>query len=212
MSNLTLSFKGQNLKLFSIRRGSLFIGNDPACEIHIDSLAINAKHARLDTEDQVSILHNLSTADGEGISVNNVKVEQHTLKDGDVIQIGKHTLTYKYEPIQDDDIEFTQMSSASLEMPSVTSSQEMVRPGWLQIMTGQNLGKTLSLNRSMTNLGKPGVATALITRRSDGYFISHLEGKHPPLVGNVPIDEKNHKLNDGDTITIGNVKMQFYFE
>lgn len=211
MSNLTLSFKGQNLKLFSIRRGSLFIGSDPSCEIHIDSLAINAKHARLDTEDQVSILHNLSTGEGEGLSVNNNKVEQHTLKDGDVIQIGKHTLTYKYEPIQDDDIEFAEMSSGTIEMPD-TSSQETVRPGWLQIMTGQNLGKTLSLSRSMTNLGKPGVATALITRRNDGYFISHLEGKHAPLVGNQPIAEKNHKLHDGDTIQIGNVKMQFYLE
>ncbi len=212
MSKLTLSFKGQSLKLFSIRRGSLFIGSDPTCEIHIDSLAVNARHARLDTEDQVTILNDLSTGETEGLTVNKEKIQQHTLKDGDVIQVGKHTLTYKYEPIQDDDIEFSQMSSASLEMPSVTSSQEMVRPGWLQIMTGQNLGKTLSLNRSMTNLGKPGVATALITRRSDGYFISHLEGKHPPLVGNQPIAEKNHKLNDGDTIQIGNVKMQFYLE
>ncbi|MFO7604587.1 MAG: FHA domain-containing protein [Gammaproteobacteria bacterium] len=211
MSKLALSFKGQSLKLFSIRRGSLFIGSDPACEIHIDSLAINARHARLDTEDQVTVLHNLATAEGEGLLVNQQKVEQHTLKDGDVIQIGKHTLTYKYEPIQDEDLEVSQYSSATLEMPD-TRSQEALRPGWLQIMTGQNLGKTLSLNRSMTNLGKPGVATALITRRNDGYFISHLEGKQPPLVGNQPIGAKNHKLNDGDTIQIGNVKMQFYLE
>ena len=211
MSKLALSFKGQNLKLFSIRRGSLFIGSDPSCEIHIDSLAINAKHARIDTEDQVSILHNLSAGEDEGLSVNQQKVEQHTLKDGDVIQIGKHTLTYKYEPLQDDDIEVPEMPSSPVETQN-NSSQEMVRPGWLQIMTGQNLGKTLSLNRSMTNLGKPGVATALITRRNDGYFISHLEGNHPPLVGNEPIGEKNHKLNDGDTIQIGNVKMQFYLE
>lgn len=211
MSNLTLSFKGQNLKLFSIRRGSLFIGNDADCEIHIDSLAVNAKHARIDTEDQVSILHDLSTDETEALSVNQQKTQQHTLKDGDVIQIGKHTLTYKYEPLQDDDIEFNEMSSQTLQAPDFTS-QEMVRPGWLQIMTGQNLGKTLSLSRSMTNLGKPGVATALITRRNDGYFISHLEGKHTPLVGDQPIADKNHRLNDGDTIQIGNVKMQFYLE
>lgn len=211
MSKLTLSFKGQSLKLFSIRRGELFIGSDPTCEIYIDSLAVNAKHARVDTEDQVSILHDLSTGEAEGLSVNNQKVSQHTLKDGDVIQIGKHTLTYKYEPIQDDDIDLTEMPSLPQE-PQNSSSPQMARPGWLQIMTGQNLGKTLSLSRSMTNLGKPGIATALITRRSDGYFISHLEGKYPPLVGDQPIAEKNHKLNDGDTIQIGNVKMQFYLE
>ena len=82
----------------------------------------------------------------------------------------------------------------------------------MQILTGQNLGKTMSLKRTLTNLGKPGVATAVITRRHDGYFISHLEGKMTPMVGNQPIGDQSVKLNDGDTITIGNIKMQFYLE
>ena len=86
------------------------------------------------------------------------------------------------------------------------------KQGWLQILNGQNLGKTLSLNRSMTNLGKPGVATAVITKRGDGYFISHLEGKFPPTVGNESIGDRSIKLKDGDTIKIGNIKMQFYLE
>ena len=86
------------------------------------------------------------------------------------------------------------------------------KQGWLQILNGQNLGKTLSLNRSMTNLGKPGVATAVITRRHDGYFIAHLEGKKTPKVGENAIGEHSVKLEDGDTITIGNIKMQFYLE
>ena len=70
----------------------------------------------------------------------------------------------------------------------------------------------MSLNRSMTNLGKPGVATAVITRRNEGYFLSHLEGEKTPLVGDTPIGSHSVKLCDGDTIQIGNVKMQFFLD
>lgn len=84
--------------------------------------------------------------------------------------------------------------------------------GWLQIMNGANLGKTMSLNKSMTNLGKPGVSTAVITKRPDGYFISQLEGEHPLLIKNEKLGSSSQQLIDGDTIQIGNIKMQFYLE
>ena len=100
------------------------------------------------------------------------------------------------------------------EEPSSTSlTMEMeMRHGFLQIMSGANLGKTMSLNRAMTNLGKPGVATAVIAKRNEGYYLSHLEGKKSPLVGDISIGDKTEKLHDGDIITIGNIKMQFYLE
>ena len=79
-------------------------------------------------------------------------------------------------------------------------------------MTGHNLGKTISLSRNMTNLGTPGVQTAVVAKRNDGFFITHLEGATPPLVGNTSIGEKAYRLNDGDIIQIGNVKMQFSLE
>jgi hypothetical protein len=61
----------------------------------------------------------------------------------------------------------------------------------------------------MTNIGKAGVQTAVITRRDEGFFISHLEGERTPLVDGQPIGDKSWKLEDGNIIQIGNVKMQF---
>jgi hypothetical protein len=86
------------------------------------------------------------------------------------------------------------------------------KTAWLQILSGHNLGKNLSLNRALTNLGTPGIQTAVIAKRNDGYFLSHLEGENPPKVGDSPIGDKSWPLQDGDIIQIGNVKMQFYYQ
>ncbi len=227
MSKLTLSFKGTVLRVFPVLKGSMHIGNEPKCTLHIDSLAIQPKHARIDTQGDTSVLVDLDTQ--AGTFINNVRISKQMLKDGDVIRVGKHLLTYQYEsaPQQTEELSF-ELDAAPQEVVSETkpettepdqsvatpivNADEGKRLAWLQIMNGQNLGKTISLNRAMTNLGKPGVATAVITRRNDGYFLSHLEGDTPPLVNNKPIGAQSYKFTDGDTVQIGNIKMQFFLD
>lgn len=222
MSRLTLSFKSKVLRVFPLQQGVMEIGSDPSCLIHIDSLAVQDKHARIETHGNDSILFDLKTDDGTFVNQN--RISEHKLADGDMIRVGKHTLSYKFEEVSSLEANESSTSidiSPILEAEQTKPAQEEIpepapsgkpKQGWLQILNGQNLGKTMALTRSMTNLGKPGVATAVITKRNDGYFISHLEGKHPPSVGNTPIDDRSVKLEDGDTITIGNIKMQFYLE
>ena len=215
MPTLTLAFKGNTLHVYPVKEGLMTIGREPSCDIHIDSLALQAQHARIDTEDQTSQLVDLGSE--EGTYVNQNRITEHALKNDDLIRVGKHTLTYTYEEVVD-------MADVPPPLPKVTEITEEpeddasltmeleIRSGFLQIMSGTNLGKTMNLNRAMTNLGKPGVATAVIAKRNEGYYISHLEGKQPPTIGNKPIGDKAEKLHDGDVIQIGNVKMQFYLE
>lgn len=216
MSKLTLSFKGTVLKVFPILRGQMLIGHDPACHLHIDSLALAPEHARIDTQDQTSILVDLGSE--QGTFVNQKQIDKHLLEDGDIIRVGKHTLQYIFEEVPDlASVDELHLSGVSIAQPTAVPVKEKpvshaYRNGWLQILNGQNLGRTLSLNRSMTNLGKPGVATAVITRRDGAYFLSHLEGKRPPSVNDEPIGDHSYKLDDGNTIQIGNIKMQFYME
>lgn len=226
MSKLTLSFKGNVLRVYPVLKGNMLIGSDQKCQIRIDSLALQPQHARLDTHGDTTVLVDLDTE--SGTFVNNQRISKQMLKDGDVIRVGKHLLTFDYEAVPAmavaSDLEPDTME-LDLATGSVSSGQEEPPPAppekpdqdgkrlaWLQIMNGQNLGKTISLNRSMTNLGKPGVATAVVTRRNDGYFLSHLEGKQTPLVDDKPIGSHSYKLVDGDTIQIGNIKMQFFLD
>ncbi len=218
MSKLTLSFKGKILKVYPVLRGQMLIGHDPACHLHIDSLALAAEHARIDTQDQTSILVDLGSE--QGTFVNQKRIDKHLLEDGDIIRVGKHTLHYVYEEVDNlASVEDLHLSSSDIRQPAIPDEEPETgaadthaKNGWLQILNGQNLGRTLSLNRPMTNLGKPGVATAVITRRNGDYFLSHLEGKRPPSVDDEPIGDRSHKLEDGNVIQIGNIKMQFYLE
>ncbi len=216
MSKLTLSFKGKVLKVFPVLKGSMTLGSDPSCTLCIDSLAIQPQHAQIDTVNNDSVIRDLGT--DEGTYIGATKIEgMHPLKDGDVIRVGKHTISYSYS----EDINNTGETEAVTENFVVEEEEAPIQmeaqaktQGWLQIMNGANLGKTMSLSKAMTNLGKPGVSTAVITKRHDGYFISQLEGigEHPLLLKNQEIGDKSQQLTDGDTIQIGNIKMQFYLE
>ena len=210
MSKLTLSFKGKVLKVFPVLKGSMTLGSDPSCTIHIDSLAIQPEHAEINTANNESIIRDLNTE--EGTFIGQAKIDGlHTLSDGDVIRVGKHTIAYSFSE------DITNESDAIAEdlpeeAPPIQMEAQEKTQGWLQIMNGSNLGKTMSLNKSMTNLGKPGISTAVITKRHDGYFISQLEGNHPLLIKNEELGDRSLQLTDGDTIQIGNIKMQFYLE
>ena len=86
------------------------------------------------------------------------------------------------------------------------------RVGVLKILTGGNAGKELALVKPLTTLGKPGVQVAVITRRPQGYFITHVEGTHFPVLNGKALDAQAHALADHDTIELAGVKMEFFFK
>jgi hypothetical protein len=63
-----------------------------------------------------------------------------------------------------------------------TAPAEPAIVGRLQVLNGSGIGKELVLNKALTTLGKPGVQAAVITKRPQGYFITHVEGQIHPLV------------------------------
>jgi len=213
LSKLTLSFKGRTLKVFPIFEGEMQIGHSRDCTIFIDSLAIDEKHARISTSAQQSTLIDCDSE--AGTFVNQTKIYSQQLQDGDLIRVGKHTLLYNYQELTEEELlheSSSNLTAIKVEEPAKEQPTSQTLNAWVQILSGQNLGQTLQLNRPVTNLGKPGVAMVVIARRDDGYFISHLEGKVPPKVGDNIIGSQSHKLNEGDLIQIGNIKMQFYLE
>ena len=53
------------------------------------------------------------------------------------------------------------------------------------MLSGAFAGRELELTKALTTLGRPGVQVAAITRRSEGYFIVHVDGEgesNSPLV------------------------------
>jgi pSer/pThr/pTyr-binding forkhead associated (FHA) protein len=82
--------------------------------------------------------------------------------------------------------------------------------GAIQLLSGGNAGKELELSKPLTTLGKPGVQVAVLTRRPQGYFITHVEGAQRPTVNGQAIGTAPHALKDHDLVEIAGIKMEFF--
>ena len=82
----------------------------------------------------------------------------------------------------------------------------------VQVLTGPNAGKELELVKNLTTLGKPGTQVAVLTRRPNGFFITHVEGQSFPLVNGKALSNQAHQLNEHDVIELAGVKMEFYYK
>lgn len=96
--------------------------------------------------------------------------------------------------------------------PSPAASGVAGQQAWIQIMSGPGVGKEAPLTKNLTTLGKPGVQVAVITKRPQGYFITHVEGANYPVLNNKKLDTQAHPLGDHDLIEIAGVKMEFFFK
>ena len=103
-------------------------------------------------------------------------------------------------------------ATASPAAPPKPAAPPAPRVGVLQILTGGNAGKELALVKPLTTLGKPGIQVAVITRRPQGYFITHVEGAHFPVLNGKTLDSQAHPLADHDIIELAGVKMEFFFK
>jgi pSer/pThr/pTyr-binding forkhead associated (FHA) protein len=81
--------------------------------------------------------------------------------------------------------------------------------GKIQVLSGPGAGKELELKKALITLGRPGVQVAVITRRPQGYFITHVEGTHP-VVNGESIGGTARALSNHDVIELAGVKMEFF--
>jgi pSer/pThr/pTyr-binding forkhead associated (FHA) protein len=102
--------------------------------------------------------------------------------------------------------------AAPAATPSAAPAEAKPAPllGAIQILSGSNAGKALELVKPLTTLGKPGVQVAVLTRRPQGYFITHVEGAKQPSVNGQSIGNAPHALKDHDVIELAGVKMEFF--
>jgi pSer/pThr/pTyr-binding forkhead associated (FHA) protein len=100
-------------------------------------------------------------------------------------------------------------AAAAAAAPAAKPGQPL---GAIQLLSGANAGKELELTKPLTTLGKPGVQVAVLTRRPQGYFITHVEGANRPTVNGQAIGAAPHALKDHDVIELAGVKMEFFLK
>ena len=225
MSKLILTLDGALLGEYPLEKKCLTLGRRATNDIHIDNLAVSGDHARFITVGDETLLEDMESTNGS--VVNGKKVQKQTLRHGDVVAIGKYKLTYENEAAAGNggarqvDFENTIMMQPSMEEeiasepPAAAQAEDGAEAGGLpparvQVLNGPATGKEMQLTKTLTTLGKAGVQVAVITRRPQGYFITHVEGERSPDVNGNPIGMQAHLLHDHDVIELAGVKMEFY--
>ena len=239
MAKLVLSLNGVTQGEYQLDKERITIGRKPDNDIPIDNLAVSGKHALIITILDDSFLEDLGSTNGS--YVNGKLVKKHALKNGDVIAIGKHELKYINEHATADDDEFEKTmiikpGSASAAVAAAKAAEKagagaaptprpaaasgsVITPGTgmplgrLTVLNGPIAGKELELTKALVTLGKPGTQVAVISRRPQGYFLTHIEsdgdGKRYPIVNGEPIGPKAYQLKNSDLIELAGIKMEF---
>lgn len=101
------------------------------------------------------------------------------------------------------------VGTTETQPPAQASSDS---PGTIQILSGPNAGRELPLSKPLTTLGKPGTQVAVIAKRPQGYFITHVEGANFPVVNGKSLDAQAYQLKDHDIIELAGVKMEFFLK
>lgn len=231
MAKLILSMDGLVLKEIALDKERLTIGRKPHNDIQIDNLAISGEHAVVVTILKDSFLEDLNSTNGT--LVNGQPIKKYILRNNDVVELGKYRLKYMIgEAEASGDFEKTAMVrpgmarvAAEMELAptagSPTRSNIGVAPpppaasipgAAIQLLNGPNVGKELELTKTLTTLGKPGLQVAVIARRPQGYFVTHVEGKQFPLLNGQALDAQAHALADHDIIEIAGIKMEFFLK
>ena len=103
-------------------------------------------------------------------------------------------------------------SDPTASVPPQPAGSGPLRDAAIQVLSGAAAGRTLDLTKNLTTIGKPGLQVAVITKRPNGYFITHVEGATYPTLNGTSLGAQAHPLNDHDLIEIAGVKMDFFYK
>ncbi len=104
-------------------------------------------------------------------------------------------------------------AAAAAAAPAAAKPAAGMPLGKLHVLNGPIAGKELELTKALITLGKPGVQVAVISRRPQGYFLTHIEGDGQndnfPVVNGKPIGPQAYSMQNGDVIELAGIKMEF---
>jgi len=215
------------------------IGRAPDNDIPIDNLAVSNYHARVYLEAGSLVVEDLNSLNG--LFLNDIRVERAMLKDGDAILIGKHHILvdqahdaalpvdgWRKPPVprvNETMVLDTHERRKLLEMAAAAGERSQLSPERLRVPTltvlqGRTDQKEYRISGKLTVIGHSKLATvrlrgwftpdiaAQINKHEDGYYLGC--GDRVPKINGIAIGGLT-KLNDGDLIEVGRVRLNFLY-
>lgn len=227
MAKLVVMLNGAMAGNHFIDKGRITIGRRSGNDIHLDDPGVSKEHAVIRTVGNDHIFEDMGSTNGS--TINGDHITKHILQNGDAIDIGAYQIRYaniKANPEMDYDRTLmiravdreigAAPKSAGLEMGSPSTARSSLRAGFplggVRGIKGEFAGQKIELERPLKTFGTAGVQVAVITRRTPGYFITHVEGKKTARVNGQVIGSEPRTLQEGDVIEVGREKFEFFLK
>jgi pSer/pThr/pTyr-binding forkhead associated (FHA) protein len=211
MAKLVLSLDGVVIKEVQLTKDKTTLGRRPYNDIVIDNLAVSGEHAFLQMVGSDVYIEDLNSTNGTYINGKAIKKQQ--LRQEDVIEVGKYKIRFLLDDFGDHD---KTMILRPGQTPPMAPAQRpaapapaVVGPASVRVLNGAAAGREVPLTKVVTTVGKPGVQVASITKRPNGYVLSHVEGTQRPTVNGAPMAVDAVPLKSGDVIELAGTQMQF---
>lgn len=203
MPKMIVSIDGVVIKQVQLSKDRTSLGRRPYNDIVIDNLAVSGEHAVLQMSGTEVYVEDLNSTNGT--YVNGKAIKKQLLQHADVVEIGKYKISFVAENVT------TAEKPAAIAAPTaVTMSAVLpVSTAAVRVISGAAAGREVALIKVVTTIGKPGVAVAAITRRPQGFVVTHMDGAEKPLLNGVPIGVEPVPLKNGDLLELAGTQMQF---
>ncbi len=234
MAKLELRFEGNFLAEYPLSMKPLTMGRGQDCDVFIDNLAVSTHHARIVFEDDQYVLEDNKSLNGT--FVNDIKIDRVSLRDGDKISVGKHTLVVRLHADARVDATHRKVVAPRLDGTVVLDTRQRkellkqpaearavanrIQVAHVRILSGKTDQPEYVLTSQLTLIGKSDMANirlrgwfkpksaAVITRRKDSYFVG-IASNRVPVKLNGAIINGQQSLSDGDTIEVAGVRFSF---
>ena len=218
MPKMIISLDSTVLKEVQLTKDRTTLGRRPYSDIVIDNLAVSGEHAVLQMTGNEVYLEDLNSTNGT--YVNGKAIKKQLLQNGDTVEIGKYKIKYVNEAAAAgfEKTMVIKSGSAGLTAPAMSSAPASASApaevaagpgGSIKVLSGAAAGREVALTKVVTTIGKPGVAVAAITKRSNGFVVAHVEGGNRPTLNGSPIGNDPVLLKNGDLLELAGTQMQF---
>lgn len=184
------------LRTVALVKERITIGRRPFNDIALDHMTVSGEHAAIFRVGERRMIRDLHSRNGT--IVNRQLVTEQLLNDGDLIEVGMYQLKFVVDAV---------IAAAPVNKRSAQAGAR----AFVEYLNGARPGLELSLERTVTSLGNHGAQVATIARRSNGYYLTHIEGPALPLVNGEAIGLQAHPLSHDDLIELSGTIMRFRF-
>lgn len=193
MPKLIISLDGIIVKEVDLTRDRVTIGRDPYNDVVLEHLTVSGEHALLQTTKGRTTLEDLGSTNGTYL--NGKRISKEALGSGDQVEIGMYKIRYRTEDASG--------AKSSADAGALAGTAR------LRVLSGAKKGREMALVKRVTTLGKHGISVAAITRTGAGFELSHVEGLHAPDVNGVSAMDGPIRLQSGDEIRMGDVRLAY---